>query len=212
MPMARPMPTCDSALRRTNPRTSLLSVPQRHSDADLIGSSGDDISCYAIQPDANQNECENTKHLCKPRNEPLLIKVARDLRVEAHHPQYSQIGVNLSDRFANNWFEVVGPPGYVKFYGTDPTPERLSGTDLQQRQEEGGVGRATCILIFCVLNYANNLVVTAMTKIAHAEVVADRIFPRKESARQCFVYHGNSRCARTITSMRRPSSNRVPMV
>ena len=88
MPIARPMPSCTSAPRSTKPRTFPAVGSERHPDSNLGGSSSNGIGCYAVQPEAGQDECEKTKHLRKSRNEPFLIKVTRHLLVKAYHPQY----------------------------------------------------------------------------------------------------------------------------
>jgi len=51
--------------------------------------------------------------------------------------------------------------------------------------------RAARVLIFGVLDNANDFVIAAVTHIRHSEVLADRILVRKNPARERFVDDSN---------------------
>jgi len=94
MPMAKPKPTWASAARNTKPST-FRRRRQAPCVSDLVGSLRDAISCYAVQPDAGQDQRKRAEEFCEPRDEAFLIKVASHLLVKAYHVENGEIRIGI---------------------------------------------------------------------------------------------------------------------
>src|SRR6202035_4689755 len=67
----------------------------------------------------------------------------------------------------------------------------LSGRGLQQRQKEGGIGRAARVLVLCILDNADDFIVATVACVRHSEALADGILVGKEPLREGLIDDGN---------------------
>ena len=104
---------------------------ERHADADLVGSPCYAVSCYAVQSDAGQYECQHAEQLRKPRDESFLIKVASHLLAKTHHVEDGEIRIGIGKRFADSRLDILRSAGNMQLDGTDPSTKGLSRWRLE---------------------------------------------------------------------------------
>src|SRR6266851_570497 len=119
-------------LSHGEPMRSAFAVgAERHANADLIGSPCDSIRCYAIQPDAGQDERERAEQLRKPRNQSFLIKVVRHLLAKTHHVENGEIRIGIGKCLADTRLDILRFASNMQLDGTDPATKGLSGRGLE---------------------------------------------------------------------------------
>src|SRR3989442_318305 len=106
--MAKPKSTWVNAPRSTSPRMFLHSATSAMRMPISLVRRDHGVSCYAVQADAGQDECQQAEELGEPRDQTLPVEIARYLLAEAHHPEHRQIRISVGQSTADGRFQALG--------------------------------------------------------------------------------------------------------
>src|SRR6202789_96040 len=162
---------------------------ERHAQTDLAGSARYLVRGDAIEADGCEDQRKQAEQGCEARDETLLSEVAGDLVVEGVEVDYSEVGIDVSERAADLGVEILRRPLEVHRDGVDEERPALRHDEIRFGQACYLLGERAKVhwphvfagvVVFGVCDDADDLEQRGKLLIEVSEVASHGIFLGKE--------------------------------